>query len=128
MNPKISVDYTTLKSSLRSGLSTQGREYWWPILLNITEQKLCIRDYPDVSGSAERLLMMSCSVSPMVTLKKDVTPEKKYQLLLQTLASAKTMGECKSNNGVFHRKCLQHCLYLMAENRPPNYLAASMYY
>lgn len=107
MNPKISVDYATLKSALRSGLSAEGREYWWPILLNVTDQKFSMRDYPDVAGSAERLLVMSCSVSPMVTLKKETTPEKKYQLLLETLASSKSAGDSKSCTTVF-LKCSLH--------------------
>lgn len=112
MNPKISVDYATLKSALRSGLSAEGREYWWPILLNVTDQKFSVRDYPDVAGSAERLLVMSCSVSPMVTLKKETTPEKKYQLLLETLASSKSAGDSKSCPIVFLKCSLHFTLFL----------------
>lgn len=95
MNPDISVDYATLKICVRNGLSPQGREYWWPILASISYQKCNLREYPDVIGTADRLLAMTCSISPMVALKKEVSLEKKYLLLLETLASAKSMGECK---------------------------------
>lgn len=95
MNPKISVDYATLKSSCRSGLSTEAREYWWPILSNVSEQKITLREYPDVVGSAERLLAMSSLTTPITTLKKDASMERKYYLLMETLSTAKSMGECE---------------------------------
>jgi hypothetical protein len=118
MNPKISVDYATLKSALRNGLSAEGREYWWPILSNITDQKFCMRDYPDVAGSAERLLVMSCSVSPMVTLKKETTPEKKYQLLLEALASAKSAGDSKSYIRLFLKQFVSVINNLFSKHSP----------
>lgn len=110
MNPPISVDYATLKASVRQGLTTEGREYWWPILSSIDDQKFAMREYPDVSGSAERLLAMSSSASPiasptrnnstdnkvLVTRPKLTSSQEiKYNLLLETLATAKSVGECK---------------------------------
>ena len=112
MNPPISVDYATLKAAVRQGLTTEGREYWWPILSSIDDQKFAMREYPDVSGSAERLLAMSSSVSPMTspmrsnsteskclvtTPKSTSSQEIKYSLLMETLATAKSVGECKFN-------------------------------
>ena len=112
MNPPISVDYAGLKASVRQGLTTEGREYWWPILSSINDQKFAMREYPDVSGSAERLLAMSSSISPMTspmrsnstegkspvtTPKSTSSQEIKYNLLLETLATAKSVGECKCN-------------------------------
>ena len=109
MNPSISVDYAALKAAVRQGLTTEGREYWWPILSSINDQKFAMREYPDVSGSAERLLAMSSSVSPMISPMRSHSSESKspvsqpkaasnqetkYSQLMETLATAKSVGEC----------------------------------
>lgn len=95
MEPKITVDYAQLKIALRKGLSSEAREYWWPLLPLISEQKFAMKNYPDVHGSAERLLAMTWSESPMESLRRDNTTESNHQLLLETLKSKKDLGECK---------------------------------
>jgi hypothetical protein len=94
MNPKITVDYLTLKSAVRNGLSAEGREYWWPLLSQINDQKSGYREYPNVLGAAERLLSMSSQFSSTV-LKGDNSMGKKHHLLIEILKGAKSMGECK---------------------------------
>ena len=42
MEPKITVDYAQLKIALRKGLSSEAREYWWPLLPLISEQKFAM--------------------------------------------------------------------------------------
>lgn len=95
MEPKITVNYAQLKTAVRQGLSLEAREYWWPLLPQINQQKFQMSNYPDIHGSAERLLAMTWSVSPMEALRRDNTTESNHHLLLETLRSAKTMGECK---------------------------------
>ena len=95
MEPKINVDYDQLKIALRKGLSSEAREFWWPLLPQISEQKFAMSNYPDVHGSAERLLAMTWSQSPMEALRKDDTTESNHQLLMETLKSKNNLGACE---------------------------------
>ena len=95
MEPSISVDHGTLKAAIRDGLISEVREYWWPILTQIAGQTFKMKEYPDVAGSAQRLLSMSSTVSPMVAFSNDNSIDTKHYLLLETLRSAKSMGDSK---------------------------------
>lgn len=97
MNPDISnIDYLDLKNAVRNGLSYDGRNQWWPILSQISsiEKKINLKQYPDISGSANRLLTMSISHSHTQT--KDLSLAKKHDLLIETLLASKTI-ECELN-------------------------------
>lgn len=55
ISPKIPIDYSVLKDTLRQGLnSNASRAYWWPFLPNITGTGF-IEQYPELIETAERL-------------------------------------------------------------------------
>jgi hypothetical protein len=52
-----------------------------------------MKEYPDIEGSAERLIKMSCPDSLIAEVEED--PELKYDMLTLSMKDAESMGDCK---------------------------------
>ena len=65
MDPSIPISYEDLKAKCRAGLpnSVVGRVKWWPVLPSLNKGD-AVYQYPDVIGSAERLLALLSVRSP----------------------------------------------------------------
>jgi hypothetical protein len=88
----VPIDYYELKYKIRNeGLNQTSRERLWPVLSQVIRQAEP-KEYPDVLGSAERLLgMMPAGASLSIA---DCSSEQKHDMLFQSLTSMKGV-ECR---------------------------------
>lgn len=87
INPKIPIDFSALKDTVRMGLtSSASRTYWWPYLPNITGTGP-IEQYPDLIEIAERLANMLPDVSNTISSTSESVKGRDRDIITGTAAS-----------------------------------------
>ena len=55
--PTLPADYKTLKNACRKGLSVDSREYWWPLLTQVSKETI-VTEYPNIDAISRRLVSL----------------------------------------------------------------------
>ena len=83
--------YEDLKKQIRNG-TMENRDRMWPVLPQV-ERMSGPKEYPDVAGSAERLISM-LPARAITSFAAHLSPDSKHSMLLRSFAAKGT--ECKS--------------------------------
>ena len=104
--PTIPADYKTLKNACRKGLSTESRQYWWPVLSQVKRDSV-ITEYPDIEGISERLTNLVCEYFAGGAAT-DVTFVWKTEVIMKSLRKRKEV----ENSELLHRliKIISECI------------------
>jgi hypothetical protein len=86
VSPTIPADYKTLKNACRKGLSTESRQYWWPLLTQI-QRDTVVTEYPDIDATSTRLTNLVCEYFGGGT--QEVSFEWKTEVLMKALTKRK---------------------------------------
>jgi hypothetical protein len=96
MDPSIPISYEDLKAKCRAGLpdSVIGRVKWWPVLPSLNKGD-AVYHYPDVIGSAERLLALLSIRSPAnLSETNEISVSERFSVL-SDLFARKSGVQCK---------------------------------